>query len=62
MPIAMKETQRALGITMKCYCGNETFTFHSIGKSGYMARCIECKKRFAITEEANEDRLTRPTN
>lgn len=62
MPIAMKETKRALGVLIVCYCGASSFTIHSIGKLGYMARCVQCNKRYSFSEEADEDRLVRSSN
>lgn len=47
-------TKRALGIKIKCHCGNETFTFHTIGKQGYMVACIECGNRYEITETRDD--------
>lgn len=58
----MIETQRPLGISMRCYCGNENFSIHTMGKLGYMARCTECKKRYTLSNEENEDRLSRPSS
>lgn len=62
MPVVMKETKRALGVLMTCYCGASSFTIHSIGKLGYMARCVQCNKRYTITDNPNEDKLTRPSD
>jgi hypothetical protein len=62
MPTVMKETKRALGVLVVCYCGASTFTVHSIGKLGYMARCTQCNKRYTISEESNGAKFTRPTN
>lgn len=47
----MKETQKALGVVIRCYCGSEVFTLHSIGKEGYMVRCVECRKRFILDDD-----------
>lgn len=50
MSIEMKETKRAKGVSLICYCGAKTFVLSTLGKLGYMAVCSECDKRFEMVE------------